>query len=106
MYVGCRMAFFRGTGDRAAQGLNVSASYDPATSLACETVLKLIALLSLGGLLAVWVVYPLVIAALAALAAIVARRRTAAPPIDPGEPTVSVVMATRDDVETIRERIV
>ena len=65
-------------------------------------MLRLIALCSIGGLLAVWVIYPLAIAALAGL---VARKRRA-PLVDgANDPRVSVVIATRDDAETVRARI-
>lgn len=65
-------------------------------------MLSFVALMSLAGLLAVWVIYPLVIAGLAAL---VARRRAVAAIVDASEPTVSVIIATRDDVEATRRRI-
>lgn len=65
-------------------------------------MLSFVALFSLTGLLAVWVIYPVVIAALAAL---VARRRAVAAIVDASEPTVSVIIATRDDADTLRARI-
>lgn len=65
-------------------------------------MLSFIALLSFAGLVAVWVIYPLVMAGLAAL---LARRRAIAAIVDASEPTVSVILATRDDVEATRRRI-
>lgn len=62
-------------------------------------MIELIAVASIGFLIAVWLAYPLSIAAFA-------RRRAVA--IDAGssaEPTVSVIIATRDDAEAIRARV-
>jgi poly-beta-1,6-N-acetyl-D-glucosamine synthase len=64
-------------------------------------VLRLIALSSLAGLLGVWVIYPVVMAALARLAA---RGQNVPVPIG-DDPTVSLIIATRDDIETTRRRI-
>lgn len=65
-------------------------------------MLSLIALCSLSGLLAVWVIYPAVIAALAARAA---RRRPAARGPRTHRPAVTVVIATREDRAIIGRRI-
>lgn len=65
-------------------------------------VLRLLALASFVGLLAVWVLYPLVIAALSMLAS---RRRRALADAGGDEPMVSVIIATREDAETTRRRI-
>jgi cellulose synthase/poly-beta-1,6-N-acetylglucosamine synthase-like glycosyltransferase len=62
-------------------------------------VLGFIALTSFGSLLAVWVIYPLVMAALAA------RRRPLPVPTNYAAPIVSVVIATRDDAHATRSRI-
>jgi len=65
-------------------------------------VLTFVAFCSLAGLLIVWVVYPLVIAALASL---LAHRRRSARTAVAYEPWVSVIIATRDDPDTIKRRI-
>jgi cellulose synthase/poly-beta-1,6-N-acetylglucosamine synthase-like glycosyltransferase len=64
-------------------------------------VLRLIALFAFVGLLAIWAIYPLVIAA---LAAVMARRRGSSV-LGGDEPVVSVIIATRADAEITRRRI-
>jgi cellulose synthase/poly-beta-1,6-N-acetylglucosamine synthase-like glycosyltransferase len=61
-----------------------------------------VALLCAGGIVLVWIVYPALIGCLAAR-----RRRPTEQRSARGEclPSVSVIIATRDDVETIRKRI-
>jgi hypothetical protein len=65
-------------------------------------VLGSIALISFGSLLVVWVAYPLVMSALAALA--VLRSQRGDPP-DVRVPTVSIVIATRDDAAAVQRRV-
>jgi cellulose synthase/poly-beta-1,6-N-acetylglucosamine synthase-like glycosyltransferase len=65
-------------------------------------VLRLIALLSFAGLIAVWVVYPSLIAA---IAAVIARCRRRASPVAPA-PHVSVIIATRDNDAVTRTRVI
>ena len=66
-------------------------------------MLKFVALSSLAGLLVVWIAYPLVIGALAWLVA--HRRRSSTRSALAYEPSVSVIIATRDDPDTIKRRI-
>ena len=65
-------------------------------------MLETIALISLGSLLAVWVIYPLVMSALASIAAPKSQRSD---PADIRVPTVSVVIATRDDAAAVQRRV-
>jgi cellulose synthase/poly-beta-1,6-N-acetylglucosamine synthase-like glycosyltransferase len=65
-------------------------------------VLGLIALISLASLLAVWVVYPLVISALASIAA---PRSQRGEPSGVSAPTVSIIIATRDDAAAVQRRV-
>jgi cellulose synthase/poly-beta-1,6-N-acetylglucosamine synthase-like glycosyltransferase len=60
---------------------------------------------SLKSLLAVWIGYPVVMAGLAAGKRAPARRTSDAEPASDIEPTVSVIIATRDDEATVRSRI-
>jgi len=65
------------------------------------------AVISAASILAVWIAYPAVMASLAALKR---QRRPQRPlPVDAGEhherPTVSVIIATRDDVKSVHERV-
>ncbi len=61
--------------------------------------LSVLALASAWTLGAVWIGYPMVVALLAAL------RRTAAPTPADEHPRVSVVLATREDVDSVRARV-
>lgn len=66
------------------------------------TIVHAIALLCASGILLVWIVYPALIGALAARRP----RRTATLAADPAAlPSISIVIATRDDPESIRARI-
>ena len=62
-------------------------------------MIELIAGVSIGALLVVWLGYPLLIAGLAR------RRHATSDGEHSAEPTVSVIIATRDDPEAIRARI-
>ena len=62
-------------------------------------MIELIAVVSIGALIVVWLGYPLLIAGLAR------RRHDAMEGERSPEPTVSVIIATRDDPEAIRARI-
>jgi len=66
------------------------------------TVVHGVAVLCGGGILAVWIIYPALIGCLAAR-----RRRRMAQREDANRavPPVSIIIATRDDLDTIRERI-
>jgi cellulose synthase/poly-beta-1,6-N-acetylglucosamine synthase-like glycosyltransferase len=61
-----------------------------------------IALISFASLLVVWVVYPLVMSLLASIAT---RRRRRSDPTGVGVPTVSIVIATRDDDAAVQRRV-
>lgn len=67
-------------------------------SSACADVLATLALVSLASILAVWVLYPLVIAGLAALRHAPVRSADA-------RSRVSVILATRDDDAAVAERV-
>ena len=64
-------------------------------------VLSLVAIVSLAGLVYVWVAYPLFIGSIAALI----RRRASPGAAPPRTPTVSVIIASRDDAPTIERRV-
>jgi cellulose synthase/poly-beta-1,6-N-acetylglucosamine synthase-like glycosyltransferase len=72
-------------------------------------VLTAAARASFKSLLAVWFGYPLVMAALAANKRAASRRSSGAEPAAPGptdtEPTVSIIIATRDEEPAVRARI-
>jgi cellulose synthase/poly-beta-1,6-N-acetylglucosamine synthase-like glycosyltransferase len=65
-------------------------------------VLESIALISLGSLLVVWVVYPLTMSALAAFAAPRSKRGD---PTGVPVPMVSIIVATRDDSAAVQRRV-
>jgi cellulose synthase/poly-beta-1,6-N-acetylglucosamine synthase-like glycosyltransferase len=69
-------------------------------------VLRLIAAISAFCIVAVWLVYPLTIALLATLSRRSrATRRRSGSGANPGAPSVSIVIASRDDPAVVRERV-
>lgn len=65
-------------------------------------IVHVIALLCASGILLVWIVYPALVAALAARRP---RRTTAVTPEAATLPSISIIIATRDDAATIRTRV-